>query len=302
MPLGDEQQRDTILTTTDWLAAHLNDPSLRVVDMRGLVTTRTDEQGNQVSQYQGARERYLAGHIPGAIYVDWTRDIIDPTDPVPVQAATAKQLQAFLESVGIGDDHVIVAYDDHPAFQFATRFWWLLQLYGNHSVRVLDGGFPKWQREGRPESTEVPSYPRARFTPRPQPYLRVDLEEVQHLLNAPAVRILDARDGGQYTGVIRRGTFGGHIPGAISIPREDLIDEKTGTFRTDEALDTVLSRTRVQGAERILAYCNGGVAATSVLFALALRGVPVNALANYDGSWNEWGNHPGVPHKEGSEP
>ena len=297
-----ENVRDRLLVSTAWLAEHLNDPALRIVDLRGLVATRTDDRGVQQAAYHGARDRYDTGHIPGAIYVDWTQDIVNKEDPVPAQAATAEQLRAFLESLGIGDEHTIVAYCDHPTCQFSTRFWWLMNLYGNDHTRVLDGGFTKWQREGRPITTEVPRHPPARFTPQPRPYLRVELDDVRSLLSRPTVCILDARDPGQYTGSIRRGAFGGHIPGAINVPREALIDEERGTFRSAAELARIFTPTGVHDSERIVAYCNGGVAATSVLFALALQGVPLERLANYDGSWNEWGNRIDVPHQEGAQP
>ncbi|MCL5946558.1 MAG: sulfurtransferase [Chloroflexi bacterium] len=297
-----ESGRDRLLVSTDWLAGHLKDPGLRIVDLRGLVVTHTDDRGVQQAAYRGARDLYDAGHIPGAMYVDWTQDIVNKEDSVPAQAATAEQLRAFLEARGIGDEHTIIAYCDHPACQFSTRFWWLMNLYGNDHVRVLDGGFARWQREGRTITTEVPRYPPARFTPRPRPYLRVALEEMRNLLSCPAVSILDARDSGQYTGSIRRGAFGGHIPGALNIPREALIDEDRGVFRSEAELARIFASSGVHDSERIVAYCNGGVAATSVLFALALQGVPLERLANYDGSWNEWGNRGDVPHRDGAQP
>src|SRR6059058_2878506 len=107
--------RDGLLAETGWLAAHLDDPQVRVVDMRGYVRTVDLGDGRQVSTYAGAADDYAAGHIPNAIYLDWTRDIVDPDDPVPVQVAPPERFAAELGRRGIGDDHLIVAYDEHPA-------------------------------------------------------------------------------------------------------------------------------------------------------------------------------------------
>jgi thiosulfate/3-mercaptopyruvate sulfurtransferase len=294
--------RAGILVSTEWLAAHLDDPDMRIVDMRGQVATSEPEPGVQKALYRGRSEDYATAHIPGAIYLDWTRDIVDPDDPVPAQAAPADQLAALLGARGIGDQHTVVVYDDSPTFQFATRLWWLLHLYGHDSVYVLDGGLPKWQREGRPLTTERPQWPPASFTAKPRPDLRVDVGEMLSLLGNQQVRLMDARDERQYNGTLRRSKHGGHIPGAINIPREALIDPATGTFRDDRTLAAALQPASIDDALRVVAYCNGGVAATSVLFALALHGYPLDRMANYDGSWNEWGNRDDVPVRQGDQP
>lgn len=294
--------RKGMLVSTGWLDAHMADPDLRIVDMRGQVATQEVAPGVQEGVYRGRPDAYAEEHIPGAIYLDWTRDLVDLSDPTPAQAARPEQLAATLGARGIGDTHTVIAYDDGPAMQFATRLWWLLRLYGHERVMVLDGGLPKWRRESRPLTTATPTWPPAVFTPRPQPELRVEAAEMLRLIGQPGVRLLDARDNRQYTGALRRGKRGGHIPGAVNIPRESLIDPQDGTFREDAMLDDALAQTGTQSGERVVAYCNGGVAATSVLFALALRGYPLAKLANYDGSWNEWSNRDDTPITQGAQP
>jgi thiosulfate/3-mercaptopyruvate sulfurtransferase len=196
--------------------------------------------------------------------------------------------------LGIGDAHLVVAYDAHPTAQFATRLWWALNYYGHERVVVLNGGLPKWRREGRPLTNAIPSYVPAVFTPRPQPQLRATAAEVLSLLHQPGVNLVDARDAGQFTGALARGDGRrGHIPGAINIPREDLVDPQTGTFRNNEELQQIFSQAGVSPDQHVVAYCNGGVAATSVLFSLALLGYP--HITNYDGSWNEWGSRQDLP-------
>ena len=136
------------LVTTDWLQQHLRDPGLRVVDIRGSVTTRPLEPGVEEATYRGAPDEYLAGHIPGAVYVDWTRDIVDPDDPVPAQVAPPDRFAEAMSDRGVGDATHVVAVD-HMGGQFATRLWWALTYYGHDAVSVLDGGWNRWVEEGR---------------------------------------------------------------------------------------------------------------------------------------------------------
>ena len=293
-----ENVRNRFLVDTAWLAEHLGDSHIRIVDMRGYVRTveREGERGVRLqdAHYVGAREEYEQEHIPGAIYIDWSRDIVDPDEEVEAQVASAAHFAEIMSRLGIGDQDLVVAYDSHPAFQFATRLWWALNYYGHKQVVVLNGGFPKWKREGRPVEQVVPSYPPATFTPAVQPQLRATAEQVLTLLGREGVALVDARDQGQYSGKIVRGKGRrGHIPGALNIPREEIIDSATGEFRSNEALQQVFSAVGVTPEQHVVAYCNGGVAATTVLFSLAMLGYP--NLTNYDGSWNEWGSRPDLP-------
>ena len=286
-------ERSRFLVETSWLAEHLHDPHLRVVDMRGYVRT-VERDGVQDASYVGARDEYEQAHIPGAVYIDWTRDIVDPDDPVEAQVAPPEQFAEVMERLGIGDEHLVVAYDAHPASQFATRLWWTLNYYGHDQVVVLNGGLAKWQRESLPLTDAIPVYPPATFTPVVRPELRATAEEVLSLLGKPGVALIDARDRGQYTGaIVRSHGRPGHIPGALSIPREEVIEPATGTFRNNEELAQVFSSARVTPQQHVIAYCNGGVAATTVLFSLAMLGYP--SLTNYDGSWNEWGSRQDLP-------
>jgi thiosulfate/3-mercaptopyruvate sulfurtransferase len=287
-------KRDQFLVETSWLAEQLNDPHVRIVDMCGYVRTVTRPDGSQDAEYVGAREEYEHEHIPGAIYIDWSRDIVDPDDEVEAQIASQERFATLMERLGIGDQHLVVAYDTHPASQFATRLWWALHYYGHERVVVLNGGLPKWKREQRPVDTIIPAYAPATFTAHTQPQLRATAKEVLSTIGATDITLVDARDSGQYIGAIARGEGRrGHIPGAISLPREELIDAATGTFRSDEELKSIFSAAHVSSDKHIVAYCNGGVAATTVLFSLAMLGYP--RLTNYDGSWNEWGKRKDLP-------
>jgi len=288
--------RGQFLVETDWLAQHLHDADIRVVDLRGYVKTVTLDasRGLQEAHYLGARDEYEQEHIPGAVYADWTRDIADPEGDVEAQIASPEQFSEVMGRLGISNQHLVVAYDAHPASQFATRLWWALNYYGHTRVVVLNGGFPKWKREQRPTESTLPTYPSATFAPVSHPQLRATAEDVLAFLQQHNVKIVDARDSGQYTGQIARGEGRrGHIPGAISLPREELIDAETGTFRSNAELRHVFDSMNITPNEHIVAYCNGGVAATTVLFSLAMLGYP--NLTNYDGSWNEWGIRQDLP-------
>lgn len=281
-----------MIVTTEWLAEHLNDPGVRVVDMRGYVVTRPVGPGVDEAEYRGAREEYLAGHIPGAVYIDWTRDIIDPDDPVPVQIAPPDRFAEAMAARGIGDDTHVIAVD-HAGGQYATRLWWALDYYGHDRVSVLDGGWNRWRDEGRPVEAGEAAVGRAVFTPRTRPGRRFTAEQLLGILGSAADwQIVDARDEGQYTGARRRGERGGHVPGAINVPRE-LFFAPGGGFLPLEEIRRRVDEHGLGPDRPVVAYCNGGVAATVVLFNLARLGY--RDLANYDGSWNEWGNRGDLP-------
>jgi thiosulfate/3-mercaptopyruvate sulfurtransferase len=280
-----------LLVTTDWLDEHLHDPDVRVVDIRGYVSTRPVEPGAEEATYRGAPDEFRAGHIPGAVYVDWTRDIVDPDDPVPAQIAPPARFAEAMAERGIGDATHVVAVD-HMGGQFATRLWWALNYYGHDAVSVLDGGWNRWVEEGREVESGGTAAPREEFHPRVRPELRATASEVLALLGRPGLQLIDARDAGQYTGARRRGPRGGHIPGAINVPRELFFAEGGGFLPVDEVRRRLDARGVRPGLPTV-GYCNGGVAATIVLFNLARLGYP--PAANYDGSWNEWGTRAELP-------
>lgn len=279
------------LVSTEWLAEHLGNPSLRVVDIRGYVKTEDVGGGEQVATYVGAPEEYLEGHIPGAVFVDWTKDIVDPESSVAAQIAPAELFAKAMESRGIGDQtDVVIA--DHTGGHFATRLWWALRYYGFDRSAVLDGGYAKWIREGRAMEVTVSTPERAQFTSAVREGMRVESEAVFEAIDDPSQLIIDARDSETFTGTVFRGSRRGHIPGALSLPAKSLY-ASDGTWLSTEKLAAKVREAGVDSTSRVIAYCNGGVTATAVLFALHRTGYENHA--NYDGSWNEWGESPELP-------
>lgn len=279
------------LVTAEWLADHLDAPSLRVVDIRGYVNKEDLGGGREKATYTGARDEYEAGHIPGAVFVDWTKDITDPDNAVKAQIAPPARFKAAMEAVGIGDQTDVVVVD-HTGGHFATRLWWALRYYGHDRVAVLDGGFTTWQAEGRPLTSDAPATPDVTFTPRAHDTLRKEAADVLAAVDDPNVQILDARDVTQYTGEIQRGSRGGHIPRAVSFPAKTLV-RRNGTWKSREEIAQLAATAGINPAQPAIAYCNGGVTATAVLFALDRIGH--RQYANYDGSWNEWGERSELP-------
>jgi thiosulfate/3-mercaptopyruvate sulfurtransferase len=297
-PEGAEQ---AVVVSTGWLAAHLHDPALRVVDIRGKVLPPGSKP-----RYLAKRADYESGHVPGAVFVDWTLDIVDPADPVPTQVALPAAFAAKMAELGIGADTLVVVYDDYDHI-FAGRFAWALRYYGHDAVRILDGGWSRWVAEGRPVANEAPVKPAAApgkpFVARPRGALHRTADEVQAALDRPDVVLIDARPPEQYAGAVTAASRAGHIPGAVNVPYARLVDATTGRFLPPGELTDVFRAAGVDVAalpREIIVYCNGGVSCTVPLNALRMLGR--DDVAVYDGSWNEWGSDSSRPIRSGREP
>ena len=291
------------LVEPSWLAAHLADGDVRVVDARW----RGDGTG---------RELYRQGHLPGAVHLDWQRDL-SWTDErgVGYLLLLPGPFAAVMEAVGIGDRTRVVAYaeTDHSG---AARLWWALRFYGHEQVAVLNGGWTRWVGEGFPVGTEVPHPAPATFTPRPRPQLLALATEIeQALLGADSrVRLVDTRPREQYSGqavwtphgslflphgqswIARpdgRVMRGGHIPGAVHLHASRLLSPVDWTYLPRESLRALAWGVGLEPEQRVITYCGSGISASLGLFALHLAGY--RDIALYDASWEEWGTDPTFP-------
>lgn len=286
-----------IVVSTEWLAAHLLEPDLRVVDIRGKVLPP-----GSTPRYVPKRTEYELAHVPGAVFVDWTRDIVDPDDPVPAQVAQPAAFASAMATIGVGDATTVVAYDDHD-HAFAGRLAWALRYHGHDAVRVLDGGWTRWVAEGRPTTADVPRPERVSFTAHPRPELRRTADEVERSLDDAEVLLIDARPPDQYAGTVSAAARSGHIPGARNVPYARLVDSSSGRFLPTGEMARVFSEAGIDVASlprEVVVYCNGGVTCSIPLSALRLLGR--DDVAVFDGSWNEWGNDARRPIRSGPTP
>ncbi len=278
---------DSVLVTTDWLHDHLDDPNLRVVDIRGHVLPATQP----LPHYFNHHDDYTKAHIPGAAFVDWVLEITDPADPRHATITPPERYAAVMRRIGVSDDTFVVAYDDASGM-FAARLWWSLLYYGHPRVAVLDGGWNKWIAEGRPTTADIPQFEPSAF----EAHANLDIfrsgAQVQAHLNA-GQQLIDVRSPEEFAGKASRAKRGGHIPGAVNLPRPLLI-RADGTMLSPEALRRRFASAGIgENSTDVVFYCNAGVSASFGL--LALRAAGFSGGSVYDGSWKDWGNDENKP-------
>ena len=265
------------LVSTDWLAAHLRDPDLRVLDASWYLPAMNRD----------AKAEYAAGHIPGARFFD-IDEISDLRSDLPHMAPPVEKFIARMRAMGVGDGHQVVVYDGQGLFS-AARVWWLFRLMGKTDIAVLDGGLPKWKAEGR-ELEDMPPIVRDRhMTVSRQAGLVKDVTQVAHASKLGLAEILDARPAPRFRGEVeepRPGLRAGHIPGSKNIPFGEVLGAD-GTMKDPAALRAVFEGAGVDLSKPAITTCGSGV--TAAVLALALERAGHRNWALYDGSWAEWG-------------
>ncbi|MGH2476035.1 MAG: sulfurtransferase [Candidatus Limnocylindrales bacterium] len=275
--------RPEILATTEWLAEQLDRRGVRIIDARW----RPDGSGPEV---------FRTGHIPGAAHVDWRVDLVDGDGTGEgIRVGPPDQIAAVAARAGIGDGSTIVVYDDTQGL-YAARVWWTLRTYGAEQVRILDGGFPAWEAEGRRIERFMPAglLPTGPpFTPRGPNQMHLTTSDVRGLLGAPDVTLLDARAPAEYRGFEGNTRRLGHIPGAVNVPVGSMHQAGGQRLRVGDELRDRLHAANVTRGRRMVTYDGSGVAAAKLAFVLTLLGH--DDVAVYDGGWAEWGNRLDLP-------
>jgi thiosulfate/3-mercaptopyruvate sulfurtransferase len=280
------------LVQTDWLAAHLEDPDLRIFDCTTWLRPAAPGEGVPYHPEAG-RAEYEAGHIPGAGFLDVPGELSRQDAAVHFMMLPAAQFAAVMGRHGIGDRARVVLYS-RDRIMWATRVWWMLHAMGFDRAAVLDGGFEKWLADGRPVSTQPATYPPETFTPRPRPELFVDKDAVLHAIDDSGACLINTLSEPDFRG-LEPSRYGrpGHIPKSVNLPWPDLTEPETNVL---VPLDQVAQRIEGLGAgraERIVCYCGGGISATTGLFLLHRLGY--DNLALYDASMAEWARDETLP-------
>jgi len=266
------------LVSTEWLAAHLADPHVRVLD----------SSFKQPGVTPTARADYDAGHLPGAVFFD-IDDVAEPGTSLPHMIPTAERFAQKMAERGIGNDDRVIVYDAN-GLSSAGRAWWLLRLFGHDNVALLDGGLPKWKAEGRPLETAAPAIPQRRFTARFDPALVRTKNDIVANLDSARELVVDARSAGRFDGSAEEtwpGRRRGHIPGSRNLPFDQVTDAKTKQLKDAAVLASLFAEAGVAFDKSVVASCGSGVTACALAFAAFLIGH--DRVAIYDGSWSEWG-------------
>jgi thiosulfate/3-mercaptopyruvate sulfurtransferase len=266
------------------LRTESGDPRLRIVD------ARSTPHGAPGVATVTAAEQYAAGHIPGAIQLDYADQLADPGTPHAARVAPPELFARVLGESGIGDGTSIVAYDEGTT-PYAARFVWMCRYYGHDDVRILAGGLPAWVATGGEVTTEVPHYAPARFTPRVRPRLRATREEV--------LAVAEGRSDAQLLETQRDATYAlreHDIAGAVRLSGSLLLEDHRGGRVAERAtIDRLVDGLHLDRAKRTIVSCGSGVSASGSYLALLENGF--TDIAVYDGSWLEWAHHghPTVP-------
>lgn len=275
------------LVTCAWLAEEMAASDLRIVDASWHLPDAARD----------ARAEYLAGHIPGAVFMD-LGDLVDAASPVDNALPSAEKFASRMQSLGLGDGSRIVLYDD-SAVKSAARAWFMLRMFGAQEVAILDGGLARWKAEGRPLEAGERQLRHRHFTVWQDRRPLRDKTQVLANIASRAEQLLDARGAARFAGTQpepRPGVSPGHVPGSLNVPYTAMFNPD-GTWKDKQGLRAAFEAAGVDLSQPIIASCGSGVTACVLLFALHLLGIERASL--YDGSWSEWGADPELPKATG---
>jgi thiosulfate/3-mercaptopyruvate sulfurtransferase len=282
-----EYAHPEVLVSTEWVAEHLNDPNVRIVE--------ADEDPLL----------YEVGHVPNAVKLDWHVDVQDPVRRDFVDKAA---FEALMRRYGIKNDTTVVFYGDKNNW-YAAYSYWLFKLYGHKDARLMNGGRTKWEGEGRQYTKDAPTFEQTSYTAQePNLSIRAFRRQVEDILGKQSAALIDVRSPDEYTGKMLHmvnypqegAQRGGHIPGAKSIPWATAANPQDGTFKSAEELRAIYGGKGITPDKQVIAYCRIGERSAHTWFVLTqLLGYP--NVRNYDGSWTEWGNLVGAPIQKGEQ-
>ncbi|WEF08159.1 3-mercaptopyruvate sulfurtransferase [Klebsiella michiganensis] len=273
----------SFFVAADWLAEHIDDPEIQIIDAR--MAPPGQEERDLNAEYQ-------AGHIPGAVFFD-IEALSVHTSPLPHMMPRAEAFAVAMRELGVSSDKHLVVYDEGNLFS-APRAWWMLRTFGVEKVSIVAGGLEGWRRDGLPLEQGLPELPEGDFDGRVDPLAIKRLTDVLLVSHEGSAQIVDARPAGRFNGQVaepRPGLRSGHIPGALNVPWTELVIN--GELKTTDELNEIFARQGVDFERPIIASCGSGVTAAVVVLALTTLGV--NGVSLYDGSWSEWGARTDLP-------
>lgn len=270
-----EYANPEVLVDTEWMLQNRADPGVRVIDL------------------SSTPEVYEEGRLPGASYVQWDSQLVDPDNPFEGKILTGEALSELMSSLGVTNDDTVVFYDDANNL-FAARAYWVLRYYGHADAKIYNGGRKKWLAEGNELGTETVAVTPSNYVAGdPDPQIATDWEYVVASIDDPSVRFCDARRPTEYAGEEMLSERGGHVPGAVNVAWTRTVQED-GTFLDAQTLANLYEEAGFTPEQEIITYCQSGVRGAHTWFVLSeLLGYP--SVRNYDGSWSEYGNRADSP-------
>ena len=283
-----EQMDSWPLVETSWLAENLGNSNLRIIDC----SIKHQDTDDGVRKYFSERAEWEKAHIPSSVYINSLTEIYGHDSSRPYAMPSPEQFAATMASLGVGDDTQVVLYDNSN-HAWAAFVWWMLRVIGFDRAAVLNGGWQKWVAEQRPVSAKVKSYPQGTIKIRYRPELMATKERVLSELNNDKVTIIHALTSDEFCGKFNRFPRPGRIAGSKNVDFNTIVDENSFTYLPEEELRKVFNATDALTSNSIITYCGGGVAASSVAFALTLLGI--RDVAVYHSGLIEWTADPKLP-------